>query len=66
MKSYEWWLKQKRRVQKKYNLCLGRYYSPKETEQFAKALIQKMVEKGIMTSENKKRMGKKNEGQNID
>lgn len=66
MKSYEWWLKQKRRVQKKYNLCLGRYYSPKETEQFAKALIQKRVEKGIMTSENKKRMGKKNEGQNID
>jgi hypothetical protein len=60
MKSYEWWLKQKKRVQKKYNLLLGRYYSPKETEQFAKVLIQRRVEKGIITSENKKRRGKKN------
>lgn len=61
MKSYEWWLKQKRRVQKKYNLCLGRYYSPKETKQFEKVIIQRRVEEGIMTSENKKRRGKKNE-----
>ena len=60
MRTYAWWKKQKRRVQKKYTLFLGRYYSPKETEQFAKALIQRKIEKGIMTSENKKRRGKKN------
>lgn len=29
MKSYQWWKKQKKRVQKKYTL-LGRYLSPKE------------------------------------
>lgn len=30
MKSYQWWKKQKKRVQKKYTLLLGRYLSPKE------------------------------------
>lgn len=30
MKSYQWWRKQKKRVQKKYALLLGRYLSPKE------------------------------------
>ena len=33
MKSFEWWLKQKRRVQKKYVLFLSKYYSPKEKRQ---------------------------------
>jgi hypothetical protein len=36
MKSYQWWLKQKRRVQKKYNLFCGRYYSPKEVREWYK------------------------------
>lgn len=30
MRSYQWWKKQKKRVQKKYTLWLGRYLSPKE------------------------------------
>jgi len=38
MKSYEWWLKQKRRVQKKYTLVLGRYLSPKEVTEFVRRL----------------------------
>ena len=33
MKSFEWWIKQKRRVQKKYVLFLSKYYSPKEKRQ---------------------------------
>ena len=34
MKSYQWWKKQKRRVQKKYTLLLGKYLSPKELRQW--------------------------------
>ena len=30
MKSYQWWLKQKKRVRKKYTLLCGKYLSPKE------------------------------------
>ena len=41
MKSYEWWLKQKQRVRKKYNLLCGKYLSPKETRDFAKRLKEK-------------------------
>ena len=36
MRTYDWWKKQKRRVQKKYTLFLGRYYSPKETAKIVK------------------------------
>ena len=38
MKTYNWWKKQKRRVQKKYTLFLGYYYSPKEIKNIAKRL----------------------------
>lgn len=30
MRSYQWWRKQKKRVQKKYTLLCGRYLSPRE------------------------------------
>jgi len=30
MKSYQWWLNQKKRVRKKYKLLCGKYLSPKE------------------------------------
>ena len=30
MKSYQWWRKQKKRVQKKYTLLFGKYLSPRE------------------------------------
>lgn len=30
MRTYNWWLGQKKRVRKKYTLFLGRYMSPKE------------------------------------
>ena len=36
MRTYDWWKKQKRRVQKKYTLFLGRYYSPKEVAEIIK------------------------------
>lgn len=36
MKSYEWWRRQKRRVQKKYTLLMGRYLSPKESKEWLK------------------------------
>ena len=35
MKSYEWWLKQKQRVRKKYLLFGSKYYSPKEVKKIA-------------------------------
>ncbi|WP_183164311.1 hypothetical protein [Absicoccus porci] len=38
MKSYHWWKKQKRRVQKKYTLFLSGYLSPKELKQLYKEL----------------------------
>ena len=41
MKSYEWWLKQKQRVRKKYTLLFYKYLSPKETKDFAKRLKEK-------------------------
>lgn len=34
MKSYQWWKRQKKRVQKKYTLLLGRYLSPKELREW--------------------------------
>ena len=37
MKSYEWWLKQKRRVRKKYLLFCSKYYSPKELKEITKS-----------------------------
>ena len=40
MKSYTWWKQQKRRVQKKYTLFLGQYYSPKETKALERKLIR--------------------------
>lgn len=36
MRSYTWWKKQKRRVQKKYTLFLGQYLSPKELKELYK------------------------------
>ena len=51
MKSYQWWLKQKRRVQKKYELFCGKYYSPKEVKELIREL-----EKG--RRERKKHVGK--------
>ena len=44
MKSYEWWLKQKQRIRKKYNLLCGKYLSPKETRDFVKRLKEKQNE----------------------
>lgn len=41
MKSYTWWLKQKRRVQKKYTLLGGKYLSPKELKSWYKAVLKK-------------------------
>ena len=41
MKNYEWWLKQKQRVRKKYLRLGSIYYSPKESKkiiQFKKRL----------------------------
>lgn len=37
MKSYAWWRKQKRRVQKKYTLFLGVYLTPRERRLWYKA-----------------------------
>lgn len=39
MKSYTWWLKQKRRVQKKYTLFLWFYLSPKELKHFPNRIL---------------------------
>ena len=36
MRTYQWWLGQKRRVQKKYTLFLGGYLSPKEVKEWLK------------------------------
>lgn len=36
MKDYYWWKNQKRRIQKKYTLLLGRYLSPKELKEWYK------------------------------
>lgn len=36
MRKYYWWHKQKKRVQKKYTLCCGIYFSPKELKQWYK------------------------------
>lgn len=44
MRTYEWWKKQKRRVQKKYTLFLGNYLSPKEVSALAKRLRGKKNE----------------------
>lgn len=41
MKNYDWWLKQKQRVRKKYALLCSKYLSPKETKEFARKLIKK-------------------------
>ena len=35
-KSYQWYRSQKRRVQKKYTLLLGRYLTPKELRVYFK------------------------------
>lgn len=45
MKSYDWWLQQKRRVQKKYTLLGGKYLSPKELKAWYKAVLKKGLEK---------------------
>lgn len=37
-RSYSWWLSKKRRVQKKYVLFLGDYYSPKEAKDLVRWL----------------------------
>lgn len=44
MKSYEWWLKQKKRVRKKYTLVCSNYLSPRETKNFVKRLRRKKNE----------------------
>lgn len=36
MKSYQWWRKQKKRVQKKYTLFFGRYLSSKDLKEWYK------------------------------
>lgn len=36
MRDYKWWKRQKRRVQKKYTLLLGRYLTPKELKKWYK------------------------------
>lgn len=36
MRTYSWWKSQRKRVQKKYKLCLGRYLSPKEVKELYK------------------------------
>ena len=41
MRGYEWWLKQKQRVRKKYTLLFSKYLSPKEAKEFAKWLHKK-------------------------
>ena len=38
MRTYAWWKKQKRRVQKKYTLVLGCYLSPREVSALEKWL----------------------------
>lgn len=38
MKTFNWWLKQKRRVRKKCTLFLGKYMSPKEMREWHKRL----------------------------
>lgn len=53
MKSYTWWLKQKRRVQKKYTLLCGRYLSPKELKEWYKAWCQ--AKKAYLQKEKKKK-----------
>lgn len=40
MRSYTWWRKQKRRVQKKYTLFLGAYLTPREAKLWYKAYKQ--------------------------
>lgn len=44
MRTYQWWRKQKRRVQKKYTLFLGRYLSPKEKREWYNKWISSMQE----------------------
>lgn len=41
MKSYDWWLKQRRRVQKKYTLLAGMYLSQKELKEWHKILLKR-------------------------
>lgn len=36
-RNYRWWKSRKRRVQKKYTLFLGKYYSKKEIKAWRKA-----------------------------
>ena len=41
MRTYLWWLGQKKRVQKKYTLFLGRYLSPKEVMAWYKKRVRR-------------------------
>jgi len=50
MKSYTWWKQQKRRVQKKYTLFLGMYFSPKDTKAFERKLILPRLSKKMRKS----------------
>lgn len=45
MRDYRWWRKQKRRVQKKYILFLGRYFSPKKAKEWYKNWLSGGVKK---------------------
>ena len=45
MRTYLWWLGQKKRVQKKYTLLLGRYLSPKEVREWYKKLVERKGKK---------------------
>ena len=45
MRTYSWWLGQKRRVQKKYTLFLGWYWSRKEAKAWYKKLREIKREK---------------------
>ena len=51
MRTYQWWLGQKRRVQKKYTLLLGRYLSPKEAKEWLRRF------KGLSHEKKGKSMG---------
>lgn len=42
MRNYEWWKKQKRRVQKKYTLLCSIYLSPKELKYDRQKLAELM------------------------
>lgn len=45
MRTYLWWLGQKKRVQKKYTLLLGKYLSPKEVRAWYKQLVERKGKK---------------------